>query len=138
MTERERSGSSLPTSPVANAPTRSCTVRRRASNGIDITDRKRAEEALAESEASLRNANRMKDEFLATLSHELRTPLNAVLGGSHMLRTGKLSAESIERTLDSLERNARAQTQLVDDLLDMSRIVSGPGWPFTHPGPSSL
>nr|MBA2301683.1 PAS domain S-box protein [Acidobacteriota bacterium] len=95
------------------------------SSGIDITDRKRAEEALAESEASLRNANRMKDEFLATLSHELRTPLNAVLGWSHMLRTGKLSAESIERALDSLERNARAQTQLVDDLLDMSRIVSG-------------
>ncbi len=95
------------------------------SSGIDITDRKRVEEALAESEASLRNANRMKDEFLATLSHELRTPLNAVLGWSHMLRTGTLSPEAMERAFDSLQRNARAQTQLVDDLLDMSRIVSG-------------
>ena len=94
-------------------------------SGIDITDRKRAEEALEESEASLRNANRMKDEFLATLSHELRTPLNAVLGWAHMLRNGNLTPAIMERALDSIERNAKVQTQLVDDLLDMSRIVSG-------------
>ena len=93
--------------------------------GIDITDRKRAEEALTASEASLRNANRMKDEFLATLSHELRTPLNAVLGWAHMLRSGRLSEDAIARALDSIERNAQVQKQLVDDLLDMSRIVSG-------------
>jgi PAS domain S-box-containing protein len=70
-------------------------------------------------------ANRTKDEFLATLSHELRTPLNAVLGWAHMLRTGTLSAEVQRRAVDAIERNARAQAQLVDDLLDVSRIVSG-------------
>ncbi len=85
---------------------------------LDITERK-------QTEATLLNANRVKDEFLATLSHELRTPLNAVLGWAQMLRTGALRAEMAERAFDSLERNARAQTQLVDDLLDVSRIVSG-------------
>ena len=95
------------------------------SSGIDITDRRRAEEALAEREASLRDANRMKDEFLATLSHELRTPLNAVLGWAHMLRSGKMRPEAIDGAIDSIVRNAKVQTQLVDDLLDMSRIVSG-------------
>ena len=95
------------------------------SSGIDITDRKRVEQALADNEASLRHANRMKDEFLATLSHELRTPLNAVLGWAHLLRNGNLTPETMERALDSIERNAKVQTQLVDDLLDMSRIVSG-------------
>ncbi len=88
------------------------------SSGIDITERKQIE-------ADLRNANRMKDEFLATLSHELRTPLNAMLGWSHLLRTSPLRPEVAERAFESLERNAKAQTQLVDDLLDMSRIVSG-------------
>ena len=85
---------------------------------IDITERK-------ESEDALRRSNQMKDEFLATLSHELRTPLNAVLGWAHMLRGGALSPELAARALESLERNARAQTQLIDELLDMSRIVSG-------------
>ena len=101
---------------------------RRLTIGIlfsDVTARKRADQALAESEASLRNANRMKDEFLATLSHELRTPLNAVLGWAHILRSGNTTPETVARALDSIERNARAQSQLVDDLLDMSRIVSG-------------
>jgi PAS domain S-box-containing protein len=73
----------------------------------------------------LAEANRAKDEFLATLSHELRTPLNAVLGWAQMLRTGTLRPDARERALQSLERNARAQAQLVDDLLDVSRIVSG-------------
>jgi CheY-like chemotaxis protein/anti-sigma regulatory factor (Ser/Thr protein kinase) len=67
----------------------------------------------------------VKDEFLATLSHELRTPLNAVLGWAHMLRTGALRPDVQERALQSLERNAKAQAQLVDDLLDVSRIMSG-------------
>ena len=66
-----------------------------------------------------------KDEFLATLSHELRTPLNAVIGWTRLLRTGSLPVEEIERALGSLERNAEAQARLVEDLLDMSRIVSG-------------
>lgn len=95
------------------------------SAGIDITDRKRAEEKLLESEAHLRRASQMKDEFLATLSHELRTPLNAVLGWAHMLRTGTLRPDVAQRAFESLERNARAQAQLVDDLLDVSRIVAG-------------
>ena len=70
-------------------------------------------------------ANRLKDEFLATLSHELRTPLTAVLGWARMLRSGHGDEKSLERGLASIERNATAQARLVDDLLDVSRIVSG-------------
>ena len=70
-------------------------------------------------------ANRLKDEFLATLSHELRTPLNAVLGWAHMLREGRMQPTMYQRALESVERNAKAQAQLVDDLLDISRIMAG-------------
>ncbi|HEY8559535.1 MAG TPA: PAS domain S-box protein [Pyrinomonadaceae bacterium] len=70
-------------------------------------------------------ANRMKDEFLATVSHELRTPLNSILGWSQMLRSNNLDAAAAERALATIERNARAQTQLIDDLLDVSRIITG-------------
>ena len=70
-------------------------------------------------------ANRLKDDFLATLSHELRTPLNAVLGWAHMLREGTMQPSMRQRALESVERNARAQAQLVEDLLDVSRIVAG-------------
>jgi PAS domain S-box-containing protein len=70
-------------------------------------------------------ANRLKDEFLATLSHELRTPLNAVLGWAHMLRQGALPAPMEARALEAIERNAQAQAQLVEDLLDVSRIMAG-------------
>jgi PAS domain S-box-containing protein len=70
-------------------------------------------------------ANRLKDEFLATLSHELRTPLNAILGYSMMLRTGMLPADGRARALEIIERNARHQTKLVEDILDVSRIVTG-------------
>ena len=73
---------------------------------------------------ALRTA-RMKDEFLATVSHELRTPLNAILGWSRMLKEGTLSAETREKALESVQRNAVVQTRLVDDLLDVSRIISG-------------
>jgi PAS domain S-box-containing protein len=72
-----------------------------------------------------RNANRMKDEFLAVLSHELRTPLNAIVGYSRLLRGGVLSGEKAERGLETLERNAASLTQIVEDVLDVSRIVSG-------------
>ena len=75
-------------------------------------------------EEALRTA-RMKDEFLATVSHELRTPLNAILGWSRMLREGTLSESKRDRALESVQRNAVAQTRLVDDLLDVSRIISG-------------
>jgi PAS domain S-box-containing protein len=75
--------------------------------------------------ADAQAANRMKDEFLAVLSHELRTPLNAIVGYSRLLRAGILSAEKAARGLDTLERNASWLTQIVEDVLDVSRIVSG-------------
>jgi PAS domain S-box-containing protein len=99
---------------------------------IDITDRKRIDEQREELLASERSARaeaeragRMKDEFLATLSHELRTPLNAILGWSQLIRSGRLPDDELQHGLETIERNARVQTQLIDDLLDMSRIISG-------------
>src|SRR5438874_349454 len=70
-------------------------------------------------------ASRLKDEFLATVSHELRTPLNAILGWARMLRAGTVDPGSVNRGLESIERNAVAQAQLIEDLLDVSRIVAG-------------
>jgi PAS domain S-box-containing protein len=70
-------------------------------------------------------ANRLKDEFLATLSHELRTPLTAIIGWAHLLRSGRLDHAATERALETIERNAKAQTQLTDDLLEVSRIITG-------------
>ncbi|HEX8160970.1 MAG TPA: ATP-binding protein [Pyrinomonadaceae bacterium] len=72
-----------------------------------------------------REVNRLKDEFLATLSHELRTPLTAILGWSGLLRTVRLDAETTANALQTIERNARSQKQLIDDLLDASRIITG-------------
>ncbi len=89
---------------------------------------KRLHESLAretEARRSAEDANRLKDEFLATLSHELRTPLNAILGWSQMLQTHNLGAEETERALATIERSARAQNQLIDDILDVSRIITG-------------
>jgi PAS domain S-box-containing protein len=70
-------------------------------------------------------ASRVKDEFVATVSHELRTPLHAMLGWVRLLRSGQLAPEKRERALETVERNARVQVQLVEDLLDVSRIISG-------------
>jgi signal transduction histidine kinase/ActR/RegA family two-component response regulator len=70
-------------------------------------------------------ANRLKDDFLATVSHELRTPLNAISGWTHMLQEGGLAPDLTARALETIQRNAQAQAQLIDDLLDVSRIVSG-------------
>ncbi len=80
-----------------------------------------AQDARAEAEA----ASRMKDQFLATLSHELRTPLSAIVGWSRLLRTGKLEAADVEQGLDAIDRNAKIQAQLIEDLLDLSRIIAG-------------
>ena len=82
-----------------------------------------------ETEKTLRHeaetANRMKDEFLATLSHELRTPLNSILGWSQMLQSGGLDETAKARALATIERNARTQNQLIEDVLDISRIITG-------------
>ena len=119
----------------------------------DVTDRRRAEDALRavaidnarlyeaaqaaaeerkqllESERVARNEaermSQMKDEFLASLSHELRTPLSAILGWTHILRRGSKSEGDLEKGISTIERNARMQAQLIEDLLDMSRITSG-------------
>ncbi len=98
----------------------------------DITDRKRVDEErkqLFDIECAARveaeRTSRMKDEFLATLSHELRTPLNAILGWTHLLKRDQQDPEMLSEAISVIERNARAQTQLIEDLLDMSRIVSG-------------
>jgi PAS domain S-box-containing protein len=112
----------------------------------DVTARRHAERALQEREAQLakllqeresfleservarseaERLGHMKDEFLATLSHELRTPLNAIQGWVSLLRKRNVSSEDLKRGLETIERNVRNQAQIVNDLLDMSRIISG-------------
>ena len=91
----------------------------------DITEQKQARKELDEAYRQAEESSRLKEEFLATISHELRTPLSAILGWARMLRLGQLSEENAAKALDTIERNARAQAQLIDDLLDVSRIVTG-------------
>ena len=98
----------------------------------DITDRKRAEKertlllaAAQSARAEADSANGVKDEFLATLSHELRTPLTSILGWSHLLTTGQLDKQQTARAIETIARNARAQERLIDELLDISRIMTG-------------
>jgi signal transduction histidine kinase/CheY-like chemotaxis protein len=88
----------------------------------EIQESQRERAALLDRE---QEANRLKDEFLATLSHELRTPLNAIVGWVHLLRRGQLPAEERQHALERIDRNAHAQARLVQDLLDVSRITSG-------------
>jgi signal transduction histidine kinase/ActR/RegA family two-component response regulator len=94
----------------------------------DVTERRLAEEErlklLREREAHA-EASRIKDEFLATLSHELRTPLNAILGWTRLIRDRTLAGDALAKAVATVERNARAQAHLVEDLLDVSQIVSG-------------
>jgi PAS domain S-box-containing protein len=99
---------------------------------LDISEQKRVEqekeqaferERLARAQAE--KATRLKDEFLANLSHELRTPMNIIIGWAHLLRNGKLAEEQKTRAADAIERAARSQAQLIEDLLDVSRIVTG-------------
>jgi len=90
---------------------------------IEARTRLLASEKLARGEAE--RANRLKDEFLATISHELRNPLNAIMGWAHMMRLGNLTPANTERAVETIYRNAKSQAQLVADLLDVSRIISG-------------
>ena len=127
---------SLMVSPVRDAENRIVGVSKVAR---DITERKRLEEDARATDSERRAAfareqkaraeaeavNRSKDEFLATLSHELRTPLNAVFGWARMLADGQLDAETTRKATDAILRNATAQIQLVEDLVDVSRIVTG-------------
>jgi PAS domain S-box-containing protein len=98
----------------------------------EITDRKRAEKertvllaAAQSARAEADSANVVKDEFLAILSHELRTPLTSILGWSHLLTDGKLDKQQTARAIETIARNARAQGRLIDELLDISRILTG-------------
>lgn len=90
---------------------------------LQIREELLTREQMARAEAE--NANRMKDEFLATVSHELRTPLNAIMGWCHMIRSGRLDQSTSERALETIDRNAKAQAQLIEDILDVSRVITG-------------
>lgn len=90
---------------------------------VDARTHALAREKAAREEAE--EANHLKDEFLATVSHELRTPLTAILGWSNMLLTGRLGDDARDRALETIHRNAQSQNQLISDLLDVSRIISG-------------
>lgn len=98
----------------------------------DITESKRLQQdrelLLVQAQAARREAevaNRTKDEFLAVVSHELRSPLNSILGWAKLLKAKKLDAANIDRALETIERNAKAQSQLIEDLLDISRMIHG-------------
>jgi CheY-like chemotaxis protein/nitrogen-specific signal transduction histidine kinase len=91
----------------------------------DISAQKRAEQRLLRADADLREADRRKDEFLAVLSHELRTPLSTLLMYGQLLRAGGLDVEKVHSAAEAIERSARVQARLIDDLLDVSRIVTG-------------
>jgi PAS domain S-box-containing protein len=93
--------------------------------GRDTTELHKMAEVLHMRAEELENANRIKDEFLATMSHELRTPLTSILGWARLLDSDRLAPEERERAIEVIQRNAEAQTRLVEDLLDVSRIISG-------------
>ncbi|MEG5046093.1 PAS domain S-box protein [Microcoleus sp. B4-C1] len=88
-------------------------------------ERANLNDSLQQQAQQLRQANRIKDEFLAVLSHELRSPLNPILGWSKLLQTGKLDAAKTAQALATIERNAKLQTELIEDLLDVSKILQG-------------
>ena len=103
-----------------------------ASLEAEVKERRQAEERLRlalvgeqMARAEAETANRMKDEFLATVSHELRTPLNAIIGWSHLLRGGSLDKTTASRAMETIDRNAKAQAQLIEDILDVSRMITG-------------
>ena len=93
--------------------------------GRDMTELRQIQEVLRLRAEELENANRVKDEFLATMSHELRTPLTSILGWSRLLQSNKLGEKEKERAVQVIQRNAEAQSKLIEDLLDVSRIITG-------------
>ena len=99
---------------------------------LDVTARKLAEEERAallvrerDARRQAQDSDRLKDEFLATLSHELRTPLTSILGWAVLIRKGEVEEANFDRAIETIERNARSQARLIDDLLDVSRIITG-------------
>jgi PAS domain S-box-containing protein len=100
-------------------------VAREAELQAQLEDRSRLLSNEKQARSDAERANRLKDEFLATISHELRNPLNAIMGWAHMMRRGKLTPSNVERAVETIYRNAKSQSQLVADLLDVSRIISG-------------
>jgi PAS domain S-box-containing protein len=121
---RSRTGNSIPV--LINA------ARRQRSTGvvnecilIPIRQRSEYEDEILRAKKVAEDSVRAKDEFLAVISHELRTPLNAILGWSRLVRDARLNAELLDQGLDSIERNAKAQAQLIEDILDFSRITAG-------------
>lgn len=98
----------------------------------EVTRRRQVEERLRlalvgeqMARAEAETASRMKDEFLATVSHEIRTPLNAIIGWSHLLRGGRLDEATVARAIETIDRNAKSQAQLIEDILDASRMITG-------------
>ena len=91
----------------------------------DITERKQLEETLQKQAEALEQANRLKDEFVAVVAHEIRTPLNAILGWTQVLRNSKFDESKTAKALEVIERNAKSQVKIIDDLLDISRIIRG-------------
>jgi PAS domain S-box-containing protein len=126
-TERLRHDGTLVSVSVSTAPLRDAAGDITGALAIieDITERKRAERELARLYAEANHAGRVKDEFLATLSHELRTPMNALSVWVHLLRRGEVPPDRIQYALEVIERNTTAQVRLIEDILDVSRIVSG-------------
>ncbi|MFP4100494.1 PAS domain S-box protein [Coleofasciculus sp.] len=92
---------------------------------LDISDRKQSEAIFKRQSQELAQANRLKDEFLATLSHELRTPLNSILGLAKLLPMRRLNEEKMARALETISRNTQSLAQLIEDVLDMSDIITG-------------
>lgn len=100
-------------------------VTRLIAMAIEVTEQVLARRRVEVLQAAAESASRAKDEFLTVLSHELRTPLNAITGWASMLREGRVSAENLPKAIETIERNAKAQTRLIEDLLDLSRIEQG-------------